>query len=313
MSETKIMDIPAAVIGLGASGCAAAVYLSRMGIDPVCFEPDRIGGMVNEADRIIGYPGFQGTGAQLVEDLKKQLEENKITVIKSKVESLERDSSSENSFLIFTDDEKIYRTQAVVIATGFKFTLPQMEGVADVEDMISLKPISDREKCREKEVVVWGSDDLAVSAALNLADIASSVTLVYKDLDYVAQKLLDAFDSKLNTSKVQGIIKKLEKNGDSFCAYVRTPDGTFSPVFGSMLFPFMESRYHRGRTEFVRTKEIVDDQGGIACGRDSQTFIKGIFAAGDVVQKSLRNLAVDASEGAMAGIGAYRYLADLKK
>lgn len=311
-NEFEIKDIPSAVIGLGASGIASAVYLARMGVDPVCFESGKVGGKLNEAGKILNYPGFAVTGAELIADMEKQLESNHIEIKREKVLSLTSNPSDAKEFIICTE-EGTYRTPAVVIATGTDYVIPQVDGIEKITDLISHAPISDREKAKAKDIIVWGSDDITFQAATELAEVASSVTVVYKDDSNCSKAVIDSFEALINTTRQHGTISKIERSANSFKATVRHVDGSFSSLYGSYLFILMGAKQQLANTDFVKIHEIKDDQGNIAVDKNSCTFVKGIFAAGDVVQKSLRNLAVDASDGAMAGIMAYRYIMDLKK
>ena len=295
---------PAAVIGLGASGIAAAVYLSRMGISPIAFEPERIGGKLLEADDIRDYPGFLGSGKDLVARMVSQVEENHIQVVKEKVVAMLREP---DGTIRIAAGDTVYRFYTVVIATGFRYDTPDIPGIDQIRDLISHRPTTDEAIAKGKPCLVWADGDRALDAASHLSKIASSVVLLTsKDSEF--SKVREEELSKVeNVRIVIGELEKVEKTESGFRAWFNGEQEEFSS-----LFILLGHRYQTPCTEFVGVPEIRDDQGCIAVDRVSKAFIPGVFACGDAVQKSVRNLSVDASEGAMAGIMAYRYYQDLK-
>src|SRR5574344_1061915 len=114
--ENKINDI--AIIGMGPAGCAAAIYLKRSGINPFCFEEKQAGGKLNQIKEIENYPSFVGTGSELAEKLRAQLDFFKISVIGESVRSISRDY--ENGFFSLKTDKGAYEFKSIIIATGIR-------------------------------------------------------------------------------------------------------------------------------------------------------------------------------------------------
>ncbi len=300
---------PAAVIGLGASGIAAAVYLSRMGVDPICFDPAEPGGQLLECGRVHSYPGFDGTGAELVKDMRRQLEENRIQHVRQAVTAMTRNPDGTLSLVA---GGTLYRFYTVVIATGFTYTIPEIPGIEDVEDLVSSRPLTDADRVRGQTALIWGGGQRALAAASQLAEIATSTVFVCQNRDGLSARMLEDYQSRENAALIEGTILSVSREEKGLRATVRSADGTETSVAAQGLYVLLDHRYQRPQTGFVGLPEIRDDQGNIAVDRTGKTFVAGVYACGDVVQKSVRNLAVDASEGAMCGICAYRYYMDLK-
>lgn len=311
MSETKIY--PAIVIGMGVAGITASIYLSRMGVQPLCFEAKKIGGKINQIETITDYAGFKGTGAQLVESYLHQLEENKIEVKKEAVISLTQ--NGDGTFNIDTK-EGTYQALSVVIASGMSYITPQIDGLDSEEEyFISYNPMDCLEEIKGKEVVVWGNTDQVLQAALTTCKSAKTVYLLLsKDLDTMIDKIaVNKIKQTSNIVVLKGKIMRLINNKESFELFVRKFDNSVLSIEACKLFPLLDAKFQKANTDFiVSLHEIKDDQGNIAASDTSKTFIPGIFAAGDVQQKVIKNIATAILDGAMAGIMAYHYVTDLK-
>ena len=301
--------LPAAVIGLGASGVAAAIYLSRMGILPVCFESGQIGGRLNEAPLITNYPAFLGSGRELSAKFSAQLAENGIAPVKDEVVALYQNPDA--TFSVETSRAR-YLFRTVVISSGTKSTFPLIPGAEENRGLISMAPVSDAPLVKGGSALVWGSDDRALSSALHLASFASAVTLVAESRGSFSSPLLASFEKTDGAQFIAGKVVSLASDGGAVRASVARADGSHVSIGGRRIFILLGNHYQIPDTEYIRIPEIKDDQGMIAADSTGRTFIPGVFACGDVVQKSIRNLSLDAAEGAMCGILAYRFFMDLK-
>lgn len=302
---------PAIVIGLGMAGAGAAVYLSRMGVQPIAFEKGLVGGKLNESPKVEDYPGFKGSGLELSQRLKGQLAENEIEVHDEEVVSLDRDLDS-NLFTIVTTKGE-YKAYAVVIASGIEYGNPTISGMEDVDSsFVSHKPLADALSIKGKGIVVWTDNDNGLYAAEYLAGFAKSLVLVVKDVSLVSKGLLDRISGLGNVQLVPGIVSKVENVGAGQMVTINGGTKGQESFEASKLFAFVGGMFQKPNTAFVKIREVVDDQGNIAVDNFSRTFVKGLFAAGDVQQKDLRRLSTAAADGAMAGIMAYDYVTDLR-
>lgn len=278
MSEEKIY--PAIVIGLGTAGVTASIYLSRMGIQPLAFEENKVGGHLLKIKEVTDYAGFYGSGEELAKAFEKQLEENKIEIIRHKVVYLGKE---DDLFVVRTDDGQEFKSKSVVISSGLKIKNPIISSIPVFTD-----PLKDEEGIKDKDIAIVGGGRQAYEAAIDLSQFAKKV--------YLIRKVCEApttFVRKVSSLKNVEIIA-----GDE--------NDIPSDVFRIYDLP-CKSRM-MGNTDFCSFAEIQDDQDNIAVDSNCQSFIKGIFACGDVVQKGLKTLATSVYDGAIAGVMIYRLL-----
>ncbi len=275
MSEERIE--PAIVIGLGVGGVTASIYLSRMGIQPLAFEGGQIGGHVLKLETIDDYSGFKGSGRQLADEFEKQLKFNNIEVVNEYVLALYK--NSDGLFIVKTKNGE-YKTKAVVIASGLKSKSTINFNGIEVMD----NPLLDIDRIKDKKVAVVGGGKVAYMGALSLSKQAKKVYIIRDNIE-APSVLVKEVESLENVEISDSIPEDVDRIYDL-------------PSKSRMI----------GNTDFCLLKEIVDDQDNIAVGKDCQTFVKGAFACGDVVQKSLKTLATAVYDGAIAGVMIYRLL-----
>lgn len=308
MAERKVLQ--SAVIGLGMSGATAAIYLARMGLSPIAFERGPIGGKLLECPEIRDYPGFRCSGKELVSSLISQLEENQVTVVQESVTSLK---NNPDGTLTLVAGGIEYSFWTVIVATGMSGVIPAVPGAESVSSNISFSPVSEAERVRGEAAIVWGEDDTAVSAALHLSSIASRVYLVSDSKVHMSGSLLSELEGRENAEVILGTVEELKPSQAGISAVISVPDDGARTLDAACLFPVRSARFQSPNTGYIRIPEIKDDQGTIAVDQTTKTFIPGVYACGDCVQKTVRNLAVDASEGALSGVMAYRYYMELVK
>lgn len=300
---------PAIIIGMGIAGVTASIYLSRMGIFPLCFEADRIGGKINQIETITDYPGFKGSGEEFIQALKNQLDENQITVKFEKVTAVLKNEN--NTFTVKTNVSK-YITHSLIIASGMCYKeFPQIEGLE--ESLVSFTPMDAREEIKGKDVIVWGSSNKALQSALTLSKYGNKVYLLLNknkstiECPYYFKKLLDI----QNIEILEGKIKHIENKDDSYEFTISLFSNESRKVKAIKLFPLFSTKYQKANTDFLlNLHEIIDDQDNIAVDKTSKTFINGVYAIGDVQQKSIKNIATALLDGSLAGINDYHYLTD---
>lgn len=278
MREEKVY--PSIVIGLGVAGVTASIYLSRMGVQPLTFESDRIGGHVLKLKEITDYAGFYGSGEELAQAFKKQLDENKIETIHNSVSYLGKE---DGLFVIRTDDGRKFLSKSVVIASGLKH-----KNIIESNLPIFTDPLKDREGVKDKIIAVVGGGRLAYQAVIDLSKIARKVYLIRKRSE-APWTFVHAVTALPNVQVIEG-------------------EADAIPSEVSRVYDLPSKSRMIGNTDFCSFAEIKDDQRNIAVDSDGQSFIKGVFAAGDVVQKGLKTLATSVYDGAIAGVMIYRLL-----
>lgn len=312
MREKKIEEYDVVVIGGGAAGMTAAIYAGRARLKTIMIEKSLPGGLATYTNEIENYPGFPegNSGLGLMQLFERQAKKFNVKVKLADVQGVDLEGETKVVRTFRTD----YHAKAVVIATGGK---PRLTGAKGEEKFLYDKGISFCATCDAayytgKEVMVIGSGDAAIEEAIFLTKFASKVYISVihdegiMDANKVAQEqarqneklhfiwntMVDEFtgDERLDT-----VILKNVKTG------VRIP----VKVDGCFLFIG-----YLPNTELFRGIIKMNERGYIITNEQMETNIPGVFAAGDVRDKVLRQVATAVGDGAVAGFMAERYIAE---
>ena len=171
-----------AVIGGGPAGIAAAIQLKRYCIEPVLFEKNEIGGLLKNADFVENYPGFpEGIeGFGLIERFKNQAKNFGLDFYTGKVDNIRLEDKHKKIWQVKTED-KVFHSLAVILAVGAR---PKQLGIEGEEEFrgkgVSYCAICDGAFFKDKDIVVAGGGNSAVSEALYLTRFARKVFLVHR-------------------------------------------------------------------------------------------------------------------------------------
>lgn len=301
-----------AVIGGGPAGSSAALYGARAGLKTVIFEPGLPGGQIAQTDIVDNYPGLPDiSGFELGSALYQHALDAGVEQVQHSVDALHR--KPDGSFLLNIGSGEV-GARAVVCALGAKARKAEFTG----EDTFTGRGVSYCATCdgmfyRGKLVYVIGGGKAACDEALFLARIASRVIMlvrrdqfrapkgiVYKiqataNIDVRFNTLVDSLagDALPTTIVLKNVLTQqlTEERHDpgSFGVFIFTG---FDPVAGLV-------------NEYVD----IADSGGVITKEDMSTKTPGLFCAGDMRVKSLRQVVTAVSDGAIAATSAYNYLA----
>ncbi len=305
--SSKIYDM--IVLGAGPAGLTAAIYGCRAGMDVLVVEHMMPGGEITATEQMDNSPGFpEGVGGiEFGQLLEKHAKRFGAELISSSIKDAE--AEGEQKKVITGSGEFWGRT--LVVSTG---TAPSLLGVPG-EDKLSGRGISFCATCdgpffKNKTVAVIGGGDSAVEEALYLTRFAEKVVLVHRRDKLRAVQVLQ--EKVINHPKVEiiwdSVVRefagenKLEK-----LLLENVKDGTISeiPVDGAFLYV--------GRipnTGFIDGVE-KDPRGYIITNEEMETGLPGVYAAGDIRRKFLRQVLTAAADGAIAATMALKYLDDL--
>ncbi|MDR3494978.1 MAG: FAD-dependent oxidoreductase [Ancalomicrobiaceae bacterium] len=302
------------VIGGGPGGLTAAIYGGRARLKTLVIEKSLIGGLATYTNEICNFPGFPDGigGLELMRQFEKQAKhfgvEFKISPVKAV--SLDGDDKTVETF------RTVYHAKAVVIATGGK---PRLLGVPGEELFLYDKGISfcatcDAASCKDKVVMVIGSGDAAVEEGLFLTKFASKVIMSviheegHMDANAVAQQ--DAMREPKMEFRWNTVVDHFEGEGRLESVVLKdTRTGELLPEVVDRCFYFIG---YLPATDLFRGQVTLDERGYIPTNTRMQTNIEGVFAAGDVRQTCLRQVATAVGDGAIAGFEAERYIAELE-
>jgi thioredoxin reductase (NADPH) len=302
----------AVIIGGGPAGLTAGIYLMRARIKAILMEKQILGGAPMNAEHIENYPGFpEGiSGGDLMAKMAEQARKLDLPIVEfSGVEGV---GHGDGMFTIKTDKES-FESLGVVLAMG---TDPAKLGIPG-EDKFVGRGISYCATCdgmffRDLEVAVVGGGDSALAEALTLANIASRVYVIHRRGEFRAQRILQ--DRAAGNKKVRFLLNKAPvevKGGDQVESIVLrdTANGEESELKVSGVFFYVGSR---PATAFVRDLVDTDASGFIVTNDELATKTRGMFAAGDVRKKSLRQISTAVGDGALAAVNLERYVLETR-
>ena len=306
----KIYDM--IIIGGGPAGYTAALYGARAGLSTLVMEKMAVGGQMALTDKIDNYPGFEDgiEGLSLGEKMKNEAERSGARTVFATV--LSADLKSDPKVIKTSDD--IFYGRTVVIATGAE---PRELGVAMEKELVG-RGVSYCATCdgmffKGKTVVVVGGGNTAAADILLLSRIAAKVIVVhrrdslrasaiYHELLMSAENVEFFWDSQMteilsDDGKVAVARIKNLKTGEETAVDC---DGIFVAIG------------RKPASELAAGQLDLDERGYIIADESTKTNIPGVFAAGDVRTKVLRQIITAASDGAMAAHYAEEYLAGRK-
>ena len=302
------MMLNIAIIGGGPAGMTAGIYAARAGLKATIFERTTIGGQIVSTHLMENYPGFpEGvSGADFAEYLKKQAERFGVEFRRSNVTSVQQETGCR---ILHTDEGEV-RCRALIIATGAQ---PRKLGVPG-EDQFTGEGISYCATCdgaffRERTVCVVGGGDTALEDALYLSNVAEKVYLIHRRSEFRAQSVLVQRAEK--TPNIEFLLNKVpvafQGNVLGLESIQLKDTQTEAPTTLEIDGCFLAVGYVPD-TEFLRNIVTLDQNGYIIADEDTKTGAKGIFVAGDVRTKRIRQVVTAVSDGAAAALAAREYI-----
>ena len=298
----------AVVIGGGPAGLTAGIYLMRAGIKAVLLEKQLLGGAPMNTEHVENYPGFPDgiSGRDLMSRMADQARNVGLQIVEfAQVESIE---SKDRSFVTRAGNES-YVSEGVVLATGTESTKLNIPG----EDTFVGRGISYCATCdgmffRGLEVAVIGGGDAALSEALSLANIVDKVYIVHRRGQLRAQQILQ--DRARKNTRVEFLLNKapVRVNGGDQVESITLRDTVTAMEsdlkVGGIFF------YVGSRPDTAFLDSLVDREGAgfVIADEDLATKTPGLFIAGDVRKKSLRQISTAVGDGALAAVNLEKYI-----
>ncbi len=308
---SKIYDV--IVLGAGPAGLAAGLYAGRARLSTLILEKGRDGGQIISTSEIENYPGLllEGeSGASLVSRMSAQVEKFGAERASDVIQSLDL----EGDVKTLVGAKASYQARSVILATG---AYPRPIGCKNEEKFvgqgISFCATCDGALFEGMEVYVVGGGDSAVEEAMFLTKFARKVTIIHRrgelraaksiqEKAFANPKLHFIWDSVVEEvygeELLEGMILKNVKTGELTRVEADAEDGVFG-LFGFIGF-YPNSKLFEGIVE--------TDRGYVVTDADMHTSVPGVFAAGDVRVKSLRQVVTAVADGAIAATQAEKYL-----
>lgn len=308
MSEANRFNV--AIIGQGPAGMTAALYAGRAGLSTVSFERMGPGGQMTTTDALDNYPGFAEGAEPFALSFAMSAQAARFGAQAKTDEVVGLDLASTPKRIVTASGEE-YAADVVILAMG---AAPRPLGIPH-EDELRGKGISYCATCdggffKDKVAVVVGGGNTAVEDAMYLANICTEVHLVHRRdtlrADAIYAKPLDELKNvtKHMSAAVDGV---REEDGRVAGVLIRDlATGKVTDLDASALFVAVGSL---PKSDILRDTGIeLDERGYVVAGEDGKTSIPGVFAAGDVRTKQLRQVATAVGDGANAAASAFEFL-----
>jgi thioredoxin reductase (NADPH) len=306
------------IIGSGPAGHTAAIYAARAALSPLLFEGFMAGGVapggqLTTTTEVENFPGFPSgiSGPELMDKMRQQSINCGTRIL---TETVNKVDLSKRPFTVYSDNDET-KAQAIIIATG---ATARRMGVP-TEEKFWQKGISACAVCdgalpmfRDQALVVIGGGDSAMEEATHLAKFGSKVYVVHRRDELRASKAMQ--DRVLKNPKIEVVWNSIlvDVDGEKLLDLVKLKDvktGKESEIQAKGLFYAVG---HDPNTRFLDSQLSMDESGYlITKPGTTQTSVAGVFAAGDVQDKTYRQAITSAGTGCMAALEAEKYLEEL--
>ncbi len=297
------------IIGSGPAGLAAGLYAARGQMRTLILEKGGFGGQIATSWEVENYPGAPAdtTGPSLTERMREQCVD---FGVEFQTEEFKYFEKTGQTFEV-TTSSTVYQTKAIIVATGAQPKLLGCPGELEFRGLgVSYCATCDANFFRNLEIAVVGGGDTAIEEAIYLTKFASKVTVIHRRDKLRAAKVLQeramenekirfVWDSVVEEIKGEGLVQSI--------VVKNVKDGALTeiPVQGVFVYvgQIPHTQYFIGTLEKDARDYLITDE-------DMCTNIPGVFAAGDVRRKSLRQVVTAAGDGAIAAVSAIKYIED---
>ncbi len=298
------------IIGAGPAGMTAAVYASRANLNTLMLERGVPGGQMSDTEAVENYPGFDSI---LGPDLANKMFEHSQKFGAKYAFGDVKEVKDHGDYKEVITGDKTYKAKAVIIATGAEHRKLGVPGEEEYAGRgVSYCAVCDGAFFRDREIAVIGGGDSAVEEGMYLTRFAKKVTIIHRRDQLRAQKILqerafqnekiefiwDTVVEKINgkDGKVSSLTLKNVKTGET---KEFETDGVFIYIGTDPL------------SEPFKSLGIVNEDGYIPTNENMETKVPGIFAAGDVREKELRQIVTATGDGSIAAEAAIKYIESL--
>ena len=304
------------ILGAGPAGLSAGLYAGRARLNTLIIEKQKNGGQIVITDEIENYPGcIEGeTGPTLIDRMVKQTEKFGVDHVFDTVTDMNLTGEVKTVKCLHEE----YSAKAVIIAAGANPVNIGCPGEKEFSGKgVSYCATCDAAFFEDFEVYVVGGGDAAVEEAMYLTKFARKVTIIHRrnelraaksiqDKAFANPKIDFMWDTVVEEIKGDGIVESMVvrnvKTGELTEVFADEDDGTFG------IFVFIG---FRPNTEVFKGHVEMDEKGYILTDPDMHTNVPGVFAAGDIRQKSLRQVVTACADGAIAAVQAGKYIEEM--
>ena len=314
MRNEKLYD--AVIVGGGPAGLTAALYLARAKYRVLVIEKEKFGGQITITSEVVNYPGVEiASGAELTETMRRQAEEFGAEFLLAEVTSLVPEG----------DIKTVHTTKCevqcfgIIAATGAHPRMIGFEGEAEFRGHgVAYCATCDGEFFTGKEIFVVGGGFAAAEESVFLTKYAKHVTLLVREEDFTCAKAVA--DEARNHPKISVLYEtEVESvSGDTALRTIRYRNNRTGEIteyraddgdtFGVFVFAGYEPE-----TSLLRDIVKLNEYGYVITDSNRKTNVDGLYAAGDICEKNLRQVVTAVSDGAIAATELEKYAAAMQK
>ena len=284
------------IVGAGPAGCTASLYASRAGLSTLLLDNGAPGGKLVKTYEIANYPGV---GVSFGVDLAMKMFEQ-ATSFGAVYEYGDVIEITKDKVVKLFDGQEI-QAKAVLIATGTKERLLNIPGEQEnIGRGVSFCAVCDGAFFKDKDVVVIGGGNSALEESLYLTKFANVTIVIRRDVFRAEKNIQEQVESNDRIKIITKHIPKqiLSENGKVCGIVLENVDTRETQTLScSGIFPYIGQD---PMTQSIQNLGICDDRGYVIVDKNMETSIKGIYAAGDVIQKDLRQVVTATNDGAIA-------------
>ncbi len=300
------------IVGGGPAGMTAGIYTGRAKLKTLLLEEKAIGGEIVVADIVENYPGFPKgiSGSDLTSAIEEQARSFGVEICEIGAQRIDFDGDNR---IVHTTDGRVISTKSVIIAAGTQNIKLDVPG----EKLFTGRGVSYCAQCdgaffKDKEIIVVGGGDTAIGDAIFLSRFAKKIYVVHRRDKLRAEKILQErafgipsiefiWDSVITEIRGKKTVEAVSvKNLKTDTLYEKKINGVFIFIGNNP------------NTGFVKDIVTLDENGYIITDEDMGTNQPGIFAAGDIRSKIVRQVATAVGDGALAGSSVQRYIERLE-
>ena len=296
------------IIGCGPAGLTAAIYATRANLRTLMIEGETPGGKLTKTYEIANYPGINAISG--VDLAMKMIEHGQAFGAEMDFGMVIGIEPHEGYHAVVLEDGRRFTCKAVIVATGTR------ERTLDLPDAdkftgrgISYCAVCDGAFYRNKDVVVIGGGNSALEESLYLTQLVNKVSIVIRRDVFRADATV--VDKVRNNPKINVITKAVpnalvtEDNRITGIELRNVDSGETFRVDCEGIFPYIGADPSTG---FLKDLGILNPQGYVVVNESMETAVKGIYAAGDVIVKDLRQVVTATNDGAIAANSAARWI-----
>ena len=313
---TENHPVKALIIGSGPAGYTAAVYTARASLSPMLVTGLEVGGQMSITTDVENYPGFADViqGPWLMEQMHAQAEHVGTNMINDLIVDVD---FTQRPFVCKGDSGDTYTADSIIISTGAQARWLGLESEQKFQGFgVSACATCDGFFYREKEVAVVGGGNTAVEEALYLTNHATKVTLIHRRDVLRSEKILADRLMVHNQIEViwDTVVEEVVGDDDPLgVTGLKLRNVKTDEISGLSVHGLFVAIGHDPATSIFKGKLDMDDEGYILTQPDStRTSVDGVFAAGDVQDKTYRQAVTAAGTGCMAALEAEKFNAELE-